>query len=174
VIFLFAIAIFDYNRIIEREEKIILKNTRSTQQDISLEEISVPSFGFELIREELLTNILGKDAPDILYWSGKQLARTHPLQSLPEIITFFENAGWGQLAVKKELKNELQLELSGQLITRRIRLNKESHYKLEAGFLAQQLEMQNGMITEAYEQLQKKTEHVEIIVRWDHKDIITN
>jgi hypothetical protein len=149
-----------------------LKKTRSAEHEITLDDISVPSFGYELIREELLTNILGKDAPDILYWSGKHLARTHLLQNLNEISAFFEEAGWGALTVKKELKDELLFELTSPLIRNRILLKPDAHFKLEAGFLAQQIETQIGMISEAYEQIQKKAGIVEITVRWDHKDII--
>lgn len=150
-----------------------MKTTRSARPEIHLDEISVPSFGYELLREEVLTNILGKDSPDILYWSGKKLARSYPLPSLTEITLFFEKAGWGQLIMKKEQKNELFFELTSPLISNRIQKQKDSHYKLEAGFIAQQIEIQTGMITEAYEQVQKKLETVEIIVRWDHKDHIT-
>jgi hypothetical protein len=149
-----------------------LKKTRSTEPEITLEEISVPSFGYELIREELLTNILGKDAPEILYWSGKHLARTHLLQNLNEISAFFEEAGWGTLTVKKELRNELLFELTSPLIKKRIDLKPDAHFKLEAGFLAQQIETQIGMVSEAYEQIHKKAGLVEITVRWDQKDIL--
>ncbi|HLO10914.1 MAG TPA: YslB family protein [Pseudoneobacillus sp.] len=149
-----------------------MKNTRTAEQDVSLEDISVPSFGYELIREELLTNILGKDAPEILYWSGKQLARSHRLENMTDIAIFFEKAGWGHLTIKKELKNERHFELSSPLIKKRLQLIKQPHFKLEAGFLAQQIETQNGMITEAYEQVQTKAGIVEFIVRWDQKDII--
>lgn len=150
----------------------MLKKTRSAEPEILLEEISVPSFGYELIREELLSNILGKDAPEVLYWAGKQIARTHLLQDLAEISAFFEEAGWGTLTIKKELKNELLYELSSPLIQRRIQLKPDTHFKLEAGFLAQQIESQNDLITEAYEQIQKKAGLVEITVRWDLKDHI--
>jgi hypothetical protein len=149
-----------------------LKKTRSTEPEITLEEISVPSFGYELIREELLTNILGKDAPEILYWSGKHLARTHLLQNLNEISAFFAEAGWGTLTVKKELRNELLFELTSSLIKKRIDLKPDVHFKLEAGFLAQQIETQIGMVSEAYEQIHKKAGLVEITVRWDQKDIL--
>jgi hypothetical protein len=149
-----------------------LKKTRSTEPEITLEEISVPSFGYELIREELLTNILGKDAPEILYWSGKHLARTHLLQNLNEISAFFAEASWGTLTVKKELRNELLFELTSSLIKKRIDLKPDVHFKLEAGFLAQQIETQIGMVSEAYEQIHKKAGLVEITVRWDQKDIL--
>lgn len=150
-----------------------MKKTRSEDPVFSLEEITIPSFGYELVREELLANILGKDAPEILYWSGKRLARSYPLQSVTDIIHFFEKAGWGQLTLKKEATNELHFHLTSPLIVNRLHQNKDSNFKLETGFLAQQIELQNGMTTEACDQIYKKTGLVEIIVRWDKKDRIS-
>jgi predicted hydrocarbon binding protein len=147
-----------------------VKKTRSADSEILLEDITVPSFGYELIREELLSNILGKDAPDILYWAGKHLARTHLLQNIAEIAAFFEEAGWGTLTIIKESKNELQFELTSPLVKRRIQLKPDLHFKLEAGFLAQQIESQLGLIAEAHEQTNKKQGFVLITVRWDQKD----
>ncbi|WP_442595334.1 YslB family protein [Neobacillus sp. D3-1R] len=149
-----------------------MKKTRSDDHVLSLEEILIPSFGYELVREELLTNILGKDAPDILYWSGKRLARSYPLDSLSDIIQFFERAGWGELAIKREASNEISFTLTSPLIIHRLQQNKDSHFKLETGFLAQQIELQTEMLAEAYEQIHKKVGLVEIIVRWDKKDRI--
>ncbi|MFD2446265.1 YslB family protein [Bacillus sp. CGMCC 1.16607] len=147
-----------------------MRKFRSPEPEVEMEDITIPSFGYDLVREELLTNILGKDAPDILYWSGKNLARSYPLQSITEIIAFFEKAGWGQLSIKKETKNDIFFELTSPLIIYRFQSNKETHYKIEAGFLAQQIETQNGMITEAFEQVHKKAGTVEFTVRWDRKD----
>ena len=79
--------------------------------------VTVPAFGYELIREILLPEILGSDSPEILYWAGKQLARKFPLQDFAEIANFFDKAGWGELKVRNEKKNELELELSSTLIT---------------------------------------------------------
>lgn len=148
-----------------------MKKTRSEDHVLSLEEITIPSFGYELVREELLSNILGKDSPEILYWSGKRLARSYPLQSITEIINFFEKAGWGQLTLKKEVSNELHFQLTSPLIVNRLLNKKDTHFKLETGFLAQQIELQSGMMAEAYEQIQKKAGLIEIIVRWDKKDL---
>jgi predicted hydrocarbon binding protein len=150
----------------------MLKKLRSVEQEISLNDISVPSFGYELLREELLSNILGKDAPEILYWGGKQLARTYHLQNLEEISAFFAEAAWGTLTVKKEQKNEIIFELTSELISRRLQLKQDTHFRLEAGFLAQQIENQLRMVAEANVHIHKRAEIIEITVRWDHKDLI--
>ena len=67
----------------------------SSEQHTEKPQHSVTSFGYELVREELLHEILGKDTAEILYWAGKRLARNYPLSSLEEIISFFEQASWG-------------------------------------------------------------------------------
>ncbi|MDF2791483.1 MAG: hypothetical protein K0S80_4585, partial [Neobacillus sp.] len=76
----------------------------STAVELTLESNeprNISLFGYELIREFILPDILGKDTPEILYWAGKRLARNHPLNSLDEIIDFFSKASWGQLDLKK-------------------------------------------------------------------------
>ena len=131
---------------------------------------TVPAFGYELIREVLIPDILGEETPNILYWAGKKLARKYPLESIPDIINFFKEAGWGDLYIAKESKNELLLELTSEIISQRLKENKKSFFQLEAGFLAQQLENQKQVISEAFEHPRKRSSIVEITVKWDMKD----
>ncbi|MDZ5470755.1 YslB family protein (plasmid) [Bacillus sp. 31A1R] len=131
---------------------------------------TVSAFGYELIRDVLIPDILGKDTSSILYWAGKSLARKYPLESHDQIIDFFQKAGWGTLIFENELKNELECELTGEYITRRLKENQEAHFQLEAGFLAQQIEMQRNVISEAYEHPKKRSKKVTFTVKWDNKD----
>ena len=39
-----------------------------------------------------------------------------------EVVTFFQSAGWGQLMIEKETKNEMELTLTGEMINRRLDL----------------------------------------------------
>ncbi|MBD8068898.1 YslB family protein [Bacillus sp. PS06] len=121
-----------------------------------LESQTVSAFGYELIREDVLSDLLGKNAPQLLYWAGKNLARKYPLQSIEEIISFFETAGWGTLTVDRMKKNEMECHLTGELIAARIKKNAEHSFQLEAGFLAQQIQQQTNQLTESYEQLKKR------------------
>lgn len=138
----------------------------------TLQHLHVPAFGYELIREILVPDLLGKETPSILYWAGKQLARRYPLETLDDVIAFFEKAGWGTLAVAKEGKDELELELSGALIAARMAMKEDCSFQLEAGFLAQQVERQKRCVAEAYEQQKKRAKHVLFTVKWDRKDIV--
>lgn len=133
---------------------------------------SIPAFGYELLREVILPNILGKETSSILYWAGKDLARKYPLQSFDEVILFFEKAGWGTLTIKDESKTELELELTSPLIAERLKERDNCTFQLEAGFLAQQLEIQKSVVAEAYEHPKKRSKKVIFTVRWDKKDVI--
>ncbi|MBM4762488.1 YslB family protein [Bacillus sp. B15-48] len=131
---------------------------------------SVSHFGYELIREVLLSELLGKDAPEILYWAGKKLARKYPLSSLEEIISFFYEANWGSLSIREEKRRELVLELTGDMISNRLRRDKDSTFQLEAGFLAQQIELEKQVTVEAYEHPHKRLDKILFTIKWDIKD----
>jgi predicted hydrocarbon binding protein len=133
---------------------------------------NISLFGYELIREFILPDILGKDTPEILYWAGKRLARNHPLNSLDEIIDFFSKASWGQLELIKERKDEIEFELVSPLIVSRVKSKAEHFFQIEAGFLAQQIELQKQVIAETFEHPVKKANKVLFTVKWDRKDTL--
>ncbi|WP_413379246.1 DUF2507 domain-containing protein [Alkalihalobacillus sp. 1P02AB] len=110
-------------------------------------------FDYDLIRNDLLHELLGTEHDQILYWGGKSLARKHVLHTIDEIIHFFENAGWGTLEIQKNKAQAKTLELHGHWMGK-----KDARcYQLEAGFLAQQIEQMQQQITEAtYEKKRKQ------------------
>ncbi|PGL67244.1 YslB family protein [Bacillus sp. AFS055030] len=142
-----------------------------------IENLNIPGnisgFGYELIRNDLLSDLLGKEQNDILYWAGKMLARKYPLATFEEIIEFFDQAGWGTLTVEEEKKQEVHLTLSSELITYRNQQKKNVSYQLEAGFLAMQIQQQIDVIAETYEEQSKRGDKVKFQVKWDLKDPIT-
>jgi predicted hydrocarbon binding protein len=149
-----------------------VKNTTFQEQYKLLENIPLSGFGYELIREILLPDLLGKETTPVLYWAGKSLARKYPLETMEEIIAFFEKAGWGTLTIVSEGKNELEFELTSPLIAARFSYKEDCTFQLEAGFLAQQIEQQKKLVTEAYEQQKKRAKKVIFTVKWDRKDPI--
>jgi len=145
-----------------------VKNSTVMDETInSAEPRSIPIFGYELIREILLPEILGKDTPEILYWAGKRLARKFPLIDIEQIIEFFSKAAWGQLELIKESKTELQFELMSPLIVSRVKSKAEYFFQLEAGFLAQQIELQKEANAETFEHPVKKSNKVVFTVKWE-------
>lgn len=116
-----------------------------------------PAFGYALLRETLLPELLGHDEPEILYWAGKSLARKYPCDSVEEILEFFNKAYWGDLQIINEKRRELQLKLEPTLDT--------YSFLLEAGFLSEQLSTLKQTAAETY--LDEKKEDYTFSVRWD-------
>jgi len=133
---------------------------------------NISLFGYELIREFILPEILGKDTPEILYWAGKSLARKHPLNTFDDIVDFFAKASWGQLEIKKERKDGIEFELASPLIVSRVKSKAEHFFQIEAGFLAQQIQLQKQVIAETFEHPVKKANKVQFTVKWDRKDTL--
>lgn len=145
----------------------------TSEQQTESEPLSVSAFGYELVREILLPELLGKDTPEILYWAGKRLARKYPLSTLEETIRFFQDAGWGTLSVKEETRKQLVLELGSELISSRLKNNANSTFQLEAGFLAQQMELQKNATAEAFEHPNKRSFRIQFTIKWDKHDFVT-
>lgn len=144
----------------------------TSEQKTESEPLSVSAFGYELVREDLVPELLGKDTAEILYWAGKRLARKYPLSNLDETIHFFKDAGWGILTVKDESRREMVLELGSELISSRLKNNPNTTFQLEAGFIAQQMELQRKVIAEAFEHPNKKSSRIQFTIKWDKNDLI--
>lgn len=134
-------------------------------------DMQIPYFGYELIRGHVLKNVLGKEAQQLLYWMGKQIAREYPLETLDTVYDFFQKAGWGNLTLEKQKSDELQFRLDGPFVEARLHHSDETEYRLETGFLARQFEFQNKCITEAFEEIKWKKQYVLITVKWDDQDV---
>lgn len=142
------------------------------EQKTENQPLAVSAFGYELVREALVPELLGKDTPEILYWAGKRLARKFPLAALEETISFFKDACWGTLRIKEESRREMVLELSSELISSRLKNNPNTTFQLEAGFIAQQIEQQKKVTAEAFEHPNKKSSKILFTVKWDKNDSI--
>ncbi len=130
----------------------------------------VPTFAYELLRDHLIPDLLGKNVNDILYWAGKHLARKFPLASHEEIVSFFQEAGWGTLYLKQTGKTENTYLLSGKTVEKRLAVRSDANFKLEAGFLSQQIEQQKQFLTEGIEEIRKRHSEVLFTIRWDERD----
>ncbi|WP_258000272.1 YslB family protein [Bacillus sp. Marseille-P3661] len=145
----------------------MFNKTKKLAIDEALSKMTIPAYGYELIRETLLKDILGKDYNSILYWGGKNLARKNPLNSTAELIQFFEDSGWGALSIVKESTNEVIFELTSEYIGNRLMRSEECSFQLEAGFLAEQIQFQVKQQAEALEQLKRKQGIVTFIIQWN-------
>lgn len=130
---------------------------------------TVPAFGYELIRDHVLSTILGKHEDDILYWSGKELARKFQMFSMEEAASFFEEAGWGVLTLDSLSKDEAFYILTGEPDA--LQIDKRC-FRLEAGFLAQQQQKLGGFLTECFEEKFIKKNIIHFHIKWDLKEKI--
>ncbi len=146
-------------------------NRNKKEQKPALEDYNGTTslFGYELIRDVVIPNLLGTDTHEILYWAGKELARQYPLANRQDIIRFFDKAGFGLIELNKKQRNKQIYTLSGEIVE--VRLNQaEPSFNLEAGFLAEQIQSQDGIYTEALTEVNKKTKMVTFTVQSDLKD----
>lgn len=120
-------------------------------------------FGYEIIRDYVLSDVLGKHESDVLYWAGKSLARKFPLFSLEEAADFFAQAEFGELVTEKSGKDETVFLLRPYKTENRC-------FKLEAGFLAQQKQKIGGFLTEAYDEVIPKKKLVRITLKTDLRE----
>ncbi|MCK8617287.1 YslB family protein [Fructobacillus sp. M158] len=146
-----------------------MPNARSNQTIGSTR--SENAFASLLLRNGLLQNLLTDDYANITYWAGKELARQFPLESIAEITDFFDKAAFGDLAITYQGEAEQQWVLSGPVVADRLALNRQADFSLEAGFLAQQVELQNEAVSESYFQVvtRKHAVTITIMVDNDHK-----
>ncbi|WP_456278073.1 YslB family protein [Bacillus sp. AK128] len=147
-----------------------MKSSSVKEHLSQFEHLNTSGLAYEIIRDILIPDLLGPEMPSILYWSGKNIARKYPLTSIEEIIQFFTDAGWGSLTILEEKTSEIQFELTGEFITARNQTRKVTSYQLEAGFIAQQIEHIQQLVTEAFEEQKKRNNKVLFTVRWDKKD----
>jgi predicted hydrocarbon binding protein len=141
---------------------------KTKDESTPAEKPSVSAFGYELLRSDLLPELLGKEERNILYWAGRHLARKYPLHTLEEVQAFFIEAGWGNLEMVEASKSEMMFSLQSSLIEQRIQNFSHTSFSLEAGFLAEQIQLQKKCITEALENI--KRSRISIKVQWDKKD----
>lgn len=130
---------------------------------------TVPAFSYQLLRDILIPELLGNEQATVLYWAGKNLSRRFPLETTDEIIDFFTRAGWGNLSVETEGKTSMTFHLASDWIDDRLKEDKNALFTLEAGFLAQQVQMIKNRFADAQSST-KKGRTVSIIVQWDKKD----
>lgn len=135
----------------------------------SIQNKTIPAFGYDILRDYLLSTILGKHEKDVLYWAGKDLARKFPCTDIQLIISFFQDAGWGTLTLEKEEKDGYIFHLTNDVELLKI---KERCFRIEAGFIAQQIQSSLGFLTECYDEKNEKQQHVVLTVKWDKKEKI--
>ncbi|MCP0885982.1 YslB family protein [Ligilactobacillus sp. WILCCON 0076] len=141
--------------------------------DLSLaDKTKISTFGLTVLRDSLLPQLTDGDN-NILYWAGKKLARQFFVANEADLPLFFEQAGWGLLTHKKNKGNQQIFTLSGPIIATRLKLSKEADFKLECGFLAETIQNQTKVLSEAFlDNANERKGVVTLIVQFDTKDYV--
>ncbi|WP_241494416.1 YslB family protein [Bacillus coahuilensis] len=147
-----------------------MKKSSEANEHLHIESSS--SFGYELIRDFIMPELLGKHTPELLYWMGKHVARKFPLATFEEVAEFFKEANWGELQIVEDRRSFKIYQLSGPIVERRLQMYSEPSFKLEAGFLAEQYQQHHSVLTECFEQIKKRSEQIHFTVQWDKHDTI--
>ncbi|MGL4820619.1 MAG: DUF2507 domain-containing protein [Bacilli bacterium] len=134
------------------------------------EQLNTIDFGYELLRVDLIQQLLVNDERLILYYAGRTMAEKYPQQTDEHITLFFNHANWGELTLLKDKSGHRTYELTSQLISDRIARKQEVSYAIEAGFLAHTLQMNLGFTTEATFEVNKSKRKVVFTVEWDKRD----
>ncbi|AOM82312.1 DUF2507 domain-containing protein [Salisediminibacterium beveridgei] len=126
---------------------------------------SISGFGYDILRNDLIPELLGEDEGMILYYSGKYLARKYAEDARMDLPAFFAKCGWGELTLIKEKSKQITYELTTSFPI------SERSFSLETGFLAQLAELDKNAVSEGSFIIKKKDPSlVEIQVISDLKD----
>lgn len=131
---------------------------------------STSALSLTILRDALIPELVG-DTPNILYWTGKRLARKFPLAKDEDLPRFFHQVNWGTLQRTKGKTSQQIFTLSGKIVSTRLQINPQADFKLECGFLAETIQSQSGFMTEALvDNINAKKGLVTIIAQLDTKD----
>lgn len=137
------------------------------QKEISLSlltELHTSGAGYDVLRYISLPELFGTEAHTILYFMGKDLARSLDIKSLEDLYYAADKLGWGRLELVKEKKKSLTFHLMADAVFHRLQATIEIDFRLEAGFIAEAVQMINGIECECGEKINAKIHQVEFNV----------
>ncbi|GAA0601225.1 YslB family protein [Virgibacillus siamensis] len=129
-----------------------------------LDELHTTGAGYDIIRYLGLPELLGAEAPTLLYFMGKNIARKMDTESVSDVIYAFEKLGWGTLELIKEKKRELTFHLMSDSVVYKLNAPFDTDFRLESGFLAESIELLKDRTCECKEEINKKIHMIEFTV----------
>lgn len=141
-----------------------MKEEQETLALSLLDKLHTGGAGYDVLRYISLPDLLGEESNVLLYFMGKNLARKLPPQSLEDIFYTFERLGWGQLDLVKERKKTFIFHLMSDAIVYRLKAPIETEFRLEAGFLAEAIQLIYRTECECIEKINRRLQQVELKV----------
>lgn len=142
---------------------VMAKNERKISIK-TLTELESETVGYDILRHISLPNLLGKESETILYYMGKNLARSFELNSIDDIHFIFDRLGWGYLELLKQRRNSLTFSLMADSVARRLQSSLAQEFRLEAGFLAEATHIIYESNAECVEKINKNIHQVQFKV----------
>lgn len=140
--------------------------------ELSQKKELVNTLGYEIMRDILIPELIG-DNHNILYWAGKRLAREIFLAKDEDLPIFFSETGWGDLKRTKSNEKQQFFELTGPIVQLRATTIDNPDFLLEAGFLAETIQLQSGFVSECIvKEIKQKKGEVILLVQIDISDPI--
>ena len=103
----------------------------------TLENLNTPGAGYDVIRYLCMPKVFGSDAELILYFIGKNLARSFDIQTINDVFHIAERVGWGRLEFVKENKRGLTFQLMSDAVYHRLKAPFVVDFRLESGFISE-------------------------------------
>ncbi|HLR67139.1 DUF2507 domain-containing protein [Virgibacillus alimentarius] len=129
-----------------------------------LDDLHTSGAGYDILRYISLPELLGTESKTLLYFIGRNLARKLDITSLEDIYDIYEKLGWGKIELVKEKKRELIFHLMDDAIVYRLKSPLNSEFRLEAGFLAEAIQIIKGNECECIEKVNHKIYQIEFTV----------
>ncbi|RDW21634.1 DUF2507 domain-containing protein [Oceanobacillus chungangensis] len=126
-----------------------------------LEQLHTEGAGYDVLRYISLPELLGPEAQTLLYFMGRNLARKFTISNLEDLITIYDKLGWGKLELVKEKKKELLFHLMSDSVVLRLQAPFTVEFRMEAGFLAEAIQIIYGIECECVEEINKRIHQVE-------------
>ncbi|HLR52315.1 MAG TPA: YslB family protein [Candidatus Avamphibacillus sp.] len=129
-----------------------------------LNNLNTPGAGYDVLRYVGLHDLLGEEASSILYFMGKNLARKFELNSIDDLYYFFDKMGWGKLELVKKKRKEFIFTLLADSIVHRLKSPLDTEFRLEAGFLAEGIQLIDNIECECIEEINYKIHQIQFRV----------
>ncbi len=147
-----------------RKDDLYMSREQNKLSASSLEELQTTGAGYDILRYVSLPDLLGEEAPSLLYFMGKNLARKMDIETMSDVAYIFEQLGWGRLEMIKEKRKELVFTLLSDAVVQRLKAPIETEFRLEAGFLAESIQLIKEVECECTEDINHKIHQIEFRV----------
>ncbi|MEC5422003.1 YslB family protein [Virgibacillus sp. C22-A2] len=129
-----------------------------------LDKLHTAGAGYDILRYLCLPELLGRESNTLLYFMGRNLARKFDIKSMEDVFILFEKLGWGRLELIKEKRKETIFYLMADAVVHRLEAPIDADFRLEAGFLAEAVQIVEGIECECMEEINYKIHQIEFSV----------